>query len=155
VIASAGATIAAAAQPPSSAYRLESQPKTAAELEKRFSAPQIEILEMLNRRDSAHLVRPDPPTPGLVVPITWSDDPLTYSPFPATWPAAEPYAKAIVVDQPAQAFGAYERGRLVRWGPVSTGRKEKPRRGLLQSRAPEAAAAPTTKTGCSSGTSTS
>jgi L,D-transpeptidase catalytic domain len=72
------------------------------------------------------LVRPDPPTPGLVVPITWSDDPLTYSPFPAAWPAAEPYAKAIVVDQPAQAFGAYERGRLVRWGPVSTGRKETP-----------------------------
>ena len=26
--------------------------------------------------------------------------------------------------QPWQAFGAYESGRLVRWGPVSTGRRE-------------------------------
>jgi L,D-transpeptidase catalytic domain len=31
-----------------------------------------------------------------------------------------------VVHQPFQAFGAYEHGRLVRWGPVSTGRRENP-----------------------------
>src|SRR5437773_2769046 len=29
--------------------------------------------------------------------------------------------KAIVVDLAAQVFGAYEWGRLVRWGPVSSG----------------------------------
>ena len=107
-----------------SAYRFEPLPKTAAELAKRFTPSQIEILEMLNRRDRAHLPRVDPPTPGLVVPAAWSDDPLTYSPFPVSWPAAEGYPKAIVVHQTMQAFAAYERGRLVRWGPVSTGRKE-------------------------------
>ena len=42
------------------------------------------------------------------------------------WPAAAAYSKAIVAHQPAQAFAAYEQGRLVRWGPVSTGRKETP-----------------------------
>ena len=115
-----------AGQTPSTTYRFEPLPKTPADLSKRFTATQIEILEMLNRRDRVHLLRPDPPTPGIVVPLTWSDDPLTYSPFPQTWPAAESYATAIVVHQAMQAFGAYEKGRLVRWGPVSTGRKDTP-----------------------------
>jgi hypothetical protein len=114
------------AQDPNPAYRIEPRPKTAAELAGRFTAAQIEVLEMLNRRDRAHLVRADPPVPGIVVPVSWVDDPLVYSPFPRTWPAAEPHAKAIVVHQAMQAFGAYENGRLVRWGPVSTGRKETP-----------------------------
>ena len=115
-----------AAQSVTPSYRVEPLPKTAAELSKRFTPQQIEILEMLNRRDKAHLLRADPPTPGLVVPEAWSDDPLVYSPFPATWALAEKLPKAIVVDQPMQAFAAYEFGRLVRWGPVSSGRKETP-----------------------------
>jgi hypothetical protein len=112
------------AQAPNPAYRIEPRPNTAAELASRFTVPQIEILEMLNRRDRGHLVRADPPVPGIVVPVTWVDDPMAYSPFPQAWPAAEPRAKVIVVHQAMQAFGAYESGRLVRWGPVSTGRKE-------------------------------
>ena len=108
------------------AYHFESVPKTASELATRFTPGQIEILEMLNRRDREHLVRADPPTPGILVPTEWSDDPLVYSPFPREWPAAETLPKIIIVDQPMQAFAAYENGRLVRWGPVSTGRKETP-----------------------------
>ncbi len=114
----------AAAQTLPAAYRFESLPKTSAELARRFTPAQIDILEMLNRRDRGHLLRLDPPTPGLLVAATWSADPLAYSPFPQTWPAAESHPKAIVVHQAMQAFGAYEKGRLVRWGPVSTGRKE-------------------------------
>jgi hypothetical protein len=119
----------AAAQAPSTAsapYRFEPLPKTPAELSSRFTPAQIDILEMVNRRDRLHLLRLDPPTPGLLVPLTWSDDPLTYSPFPRTWPGAESHPKTIVVHQAMQAFGAYENGLLVRWGPVSTGRKETP-----------------------------
>jgi L,D-transpeptidase catalytic domain len=101
-------------------------PKTAAELIRRFTPDQIAVLEMLNRRDKAHLLRADPPTPGLIVPETWEGDVLVYSPFPAEWPAGERHPKAIVVSQPLQAFAAYEHGRLVRWGPVSSGRKETP-----------------------------
>ena len=84
------------------------------------------MLETLNRRDRVHLLRADPPTPGLLVPAAWAADAMAYSPFPAFWPASEPYAKLLVVSQPLQAFGAYERGTLVRWGPVSSGRKETP-----------------------------
>lgn len=117
---------AGAGQTPSPLYRFEPIPRTAAELSKRFTPAQIDILEMLNRRDRVHLLRSDPAIPGVLVPVTWSDDPLSYSPFPRTWPAAEAHAKAIVVHQPMQAFGAYEKGQLVRWGPVSTGRKDTP-----------------------------
>ena len=124
VLAVALGATAASAQPVS--YRFEPLPKTDAELAKRFTPPQIEILEMLNRRDRERLVRVDPPVPGLIVPDAWIDDPLSYSPFPQTWSAAEGHAKAIVVHQPMQVFAAYENGRLVRWGPVSTGRKETP-----------------------------
>jgi hypothetical protein len=118
--------LAQAQAPAPPAYRFEPLPKTAAELAKRFTPEQIVVLEMVNRRDKAHLLRADPPTPGLLVPEAWATDPLVYSPFPPSWPAGEKYAKAIVVDQVLQAFAAYEHGRIVRWGPVSTGRKETP-----------------------------
>jgi hypothetical protein len=113
-----------AAQSNESPYRLEPLPKTAAELAKRFTPGQIDLLEMLNRRDREHLIRVDPPVPGLIVPATWLDEPLAYSPLPGSWPAVEAHAKALVVHQPMQVFGAYEYGKLVRWGPVSSGRKE-------------------------------
>ncbi len=124
VVASALRAGSASAQPIS--YHFEPLPKTAVELNKRFDPAQIEILEMLNRRDREHLLRAEPVVPGIIVPDTWSADPLVYSPFPPTWSAAEPHAKAIVVHQQMQAFAAYEGGKLVRWGPVSTGRKETP-----------------------------
>jgi lipoprotein-anchoring transpeptidase ErfK/SrfK len=114
------------AQAPASAFIIQPQPLTAADLAARFTPAQIEILEKLNRRDSAHLVRADPPVPGLIVPAVWDDGALAFSPFPAEWAAAADYAKVIVVDQPVQAFAAYERGQLVRWGPVSTGRAQTP-----------------------------
>src|SRR5438270_585311 len=78
----------AGAQAPAASYRFEPLPRTPAELAKRFTPAQIDILEMLNRRDRGHLLRVDPPTPGLLVPVAWADDPLTYSPFPHTWMAA-------------------------------------------------------------------
>ena len=105
-------------------FTIEPLPKTITELTSRFTAEQIDILEKLNRRDREHLLRTDPPVPGLIVPATWDLDPLAYSPFPLDWTAAAALPRYIVVDQPSQAFGAYELGRLVRWGPVSTGRKE-------------------------------
>lgn len=105
-------------------FAVEALPKTIAELSSRFTPEQVEILEKLNRRDRDHLVRIDPPVPGLVVPAAWDADPLAYSPFPLEWTAAAAFPKYLVVDQAGQAFAAYEFGRLIRWGPVSTGRKE-------------------------------
>ena len=107
-------------------YAIQPLPKTAAELRDRFTPVQIDLLEKLNRRDREHLIRADPPVPGLVVPLTWTDDELGYSPLPLAWPAAETHPKHLVVHQPMQVWGAYEYGKLVRWGPVSSGRRETP-----------------------------
>jgi hypothetical protein len=57
------------------------------------------------------------------VPSVWTDSELPYSPFPPTYPAAEELPKLLVIDQAAQAFAAYDNGRLVRWGPVSSGQR--------------------------------
>jgi len=125
----AGAAYAGAqdvAPSPSLAYSLTPVPRSPAELRKQFTVSQLALLEKLNRRDVDHMLRPEPAIPGLVVPSAWDADEITYSPMPSTCEWAAPYAKAIAVHQGAQAFGAYERGVLVRWGPVSTGRKDTP-----------------------------
>jgi lipoprotein-anchoring transpeptidase ErfK/SrfK len=90
------------------------------EAQRRLTPSQLGILEKLNRRDAEHLAR----LTDIIVPEVWSDDELTYSPLPSEWAFAQAHPKLIVVDVPAQVFGAYEAGRLVRWGPVSTGREQ-------------------------------
>ncbi|HEX5759789.1 MAG TPA: L,D-transpeptidase [Thermoanaerobaculia bacterium] len=103
-------------------YRLEPGPIGESELRRRFEPAQLAVLEKLNRAGVSHLPRLE----TLVVPGEWLEDELRYSPFPpsSAWAAGHP--KALVVDQPAQAFGAYAAGRLVRWGPVSSGRRQHP-----------------------------
>jgi hypothetical protein len=108
------------------AFSLEPLPKTDKELSDRFTPAQIGILEKLNRRDRERLIRTEPAVPGLVAPNTWDEDELAYSPLPREWAAVAEHEKYLVVHQPFQVFGAYEFGRLVRWGPVSSGRKETP-----------------------------
>jgi len=115
---------AAQAVPPSASARItyHAEPLAAGELPKKFSLVQLGVLEKLNRRDLEHLAR----LTEIIAPDTWPEDELAYSPLPADWPWALAMPKALIVHQPAQVFGAYEYGRLVRWGPVSTGRKETP-----------------------------
>jgi hypothetical protein len=87
-----------------------------------MTAAQLGILEKLNRVDLVHLARET----TVIVPDRWSDDELEYSPLPQSWAWAASQPKLIVVHQPAQVFGAYEAGRLVRWGPISSGRQITP-----------------------------
>jgi hypothetical protein len=125
----AGAACAGAqdvAPSPSPHYSLIPVPRTPADLRKQFTGAQIALLEKLNRRDADHLLRAEPAIPGLVAPDLWIDDELAFSPMPAECDWAAPHGKALVVHQPMQVFGAYENGQLVRWGPVSTGRRETP-----------------------------
>lgn len=103
-------------------YHLEANTPATGSLQHRFPAWQLDILQMLNRVDLPHLAR----LSGVVVPDTWTTDVLSYSPLPGRYAAGQPFAKLLVVDQPWQVFGAYERGRLVRWGPVSSGRMTSP-----------------------------
>lgn len=100
-------------------YRLESGPLR--DLAARFEPDELGVLEKLNRADVKHLPR----LPQIVVPSEWHDE-IAHTPFPSRYEAAAAMAKALIVDQPSQAFAAYEYGRLVYWGPTSTGRQARP-----------------------------
>ena len=89
------------------------------QLECSFNEKQIALLEKLNRSDRNHLIR----LQRIIVPDRWDLDELAYSPLPISYKQARRFPKAIVVYKPGQVFGAYQRGKLVRWGPVSTGAK--------------------------------
>lgn len=100
-------------------YRIEGGPLR--ELAARFAPSQLAILEKLNRADLKHLPRLD----RIVVPSEWRAE-REHSPFPPTYDAAAAIPRVLIVDQVSQAFAAYEHGRLVHWGPTSTGRQAKP-----------------------------
>lgn len=102
-------------------YRIERLNDANRDLGSRFGGPEIALLEKLNRADATHLRR----LPQLVVPSSWRAE-QDHSPFPSSYPAANATPKLLVVDQPAQAFAAYEYGQQVHWGPVSSGRQSKP-----------------------------
>jgi lipoprotein-anchoring transpeptidase ErfK/SrfK len=102
-------------------YRIESLTDANRNLASRFGGPELALLEKLNRADLKHLQRLN----QLVVPSSWRVE-LEHSPFPSTYPAAKAAPKMVVVDQPSQAFAAYEYGQQVYWGPVSSGRQAKP-----------------------------
>lgn len=102
-------------------YRFEKLTDANRDLTARFGGPEIALLEKLNRADLKHLQRLN----QLIVPSSWRAE-LDYSPFPSKYPAASATPKLLVVDQPSQAFAAYEYGQQVHWGPISSGRQAKP-----------------------------
>jgi L,D-transpeptidase catalytic domain len=102
-------------------YRIERLTDANRDLTARFTGPEIALLEKLNRADAAHLRR----LPQLVMPSSWRPE-IEHSPFPSSYLAAAAMPKLLVVDQPSQAFVAYEYGTQVHWGPISSGRQTKP-----------------------------
>ena len=88
-------------------------------LEQRLGPAAFDVVLRLNRVDLGHARQGD----TLVVPSVF--DWARLSPFPGALPSAGLPRKLLVVSARVQAFGAYEAGQLVRWGPVSTGRREK------------------------------
>ncbi len=75
----------------------------------------------LNRVDRAHVHDGD----SLVLPDAFGDS-LDLAPFPRLLPTVRDTAKLVLVSLRLQAFAAYDSGRLVQWGPTSTGRRTKP-----------------------------
>jgi hypothetical protein len=107
----------------SSAFRVVvlDGPTHLARLKAEFGNDGFLLLQKLNRRDAAHMRK----ATRLVVPAL--PGPLEqFSPFPLEVAAAGSLGKLILVNQRVQAFAAYESGRLVNWGPVSTGTVRQP-----------------------------
>lgn len=83
------------------------------------SAERLTILK-INRVDQRYAsLRP------LMVPDSIHAE-LSYSPFPTRLEALDSVPRFILVSRRVQAFGAYENGALVRWGPTSTGKAATP-----------------------------
>lgn len=80
----------------------------------------FEILK-LNRLDLPHIRQGDSLVVSGIAPDT-----LRLSPFPQEIAPARGLSKLLLVSIRVQSFAAYQSGRLVRWGPTSSGRQETP-----------------------------
>lgn len=62
----------------------------------------------------------------LVIPDSLSPELSFYSPFPKELALLDSISKTVLIAQRIQAFGLYENGKLIRWGPVSSGKQSTP-----------------------------
>lgn len=62
----------------------------------------------------------------LIVPDTLATDLMFYSPFPKELDLLDSIPKTVLIAQRIQAFGLYENGKLIKWGPVSSGKQSTP-----------------------------
>lgn len=82
----------------------------------------LRVLYAINRVDKKHFLRQD----TLVFPDTFLSDLNRYSPFPESVEVLKPIHKIIFYSYSIQAFAAYQNGELIRWGPVSMGKRSTP-----------------------------
>lgn len=92
-----------------------------AQLQSQLGANGFVAMLKINRIDRRHILVGD----LLVIPKA-SAEIVSVAPFPIQLEVARKIPKLVLVSRRVQAFGAYESGRLVRWGPVSTGKKSTP-----------------------------
>lgn len=85
----------------------------------KFSSSEITTIVSLNRIDKNTLQRAD----TLIIPNKFDDDFLAYSAFPYTIKKLNDVPKIAIFSYPIQAYGLYEYGELVKWGPSSLGSK--------------------------------
>jgi len=95
--------------------------KSIAELESKYGKDGFEAILKINRVDRRHVTS----VATLMVPAEKTPL-LALAPFPAELDAVSHVGKMIVVSRQVQAFGAYESGKLVYWGPTSTGKSASP-----------------------------
>lgn len=85
-------------------------------------AGHLDILTAINRTDSGHIRRLD----SILVPDRYDLPVDAYMPFPQQVAALKEVRKIIIFSNPAQAFAAYEYGKLVRQGQSNMGKKASP-----------------------------
>ena len=92
------------------------------ELTDKFGDTGMRQVLAVNRLDTRNIVIGD----SLCVPDTLPDNFMYFSPYPKRIPILDSVPKILIFSYPVQAFGAYEYGRLVRWGPTSMGKRSTP-----------------------------
>ncbi len=85
-------------------------------------AQHLDILIAVNRTDSAHIKRLD----SILVPSRYDLPVKAYMPFPETVDFLKDVQKIIIFSNPAQAFAAYENGKMIYQGQTNSGKKVTP-----------------------------
>jgi lipoprotein-anchoring transpeptidase ErfK/SrfK len=101
-------------------FKIQNQ-KSIQQLESRLGPDGFLTVLKVNRVDKKHLRVGD----SLLIPQT-GNELLVLAPFPSQLESAVNVPKLVLVSRRVQAFGAYENGKLVYWGPTSTGKKTTP-----------------------------
>lgn len=90
-------------------------------LQQELGAVRFHEVLKLNRIDLRHARKGS----ALMVPREAADF-LTHSPFPDPWPAAQTLPQSLWVSIRLQAWAAFEGDKLLRWGPICSGRPATP-----------------------------
>lgn len=62
----------------------------------------------------------------LIIPDTLITDYMAYAPLPQELSILDSVPKTVLISQRIQAFGLYENGSLIKWGPISSGKLSTP-----------------------------
>jgi lipoprotein-anchoring transpeptidase ErfK/SrfK len=95
--------------------------KSLAQLKAELGDEGMMLALKINRVDLKHVRQGE----ALIIPDILND-PMLVAPFPLEIESARSIQKLLLVSRRVQAFGAYEQGKLTRWGPTSTGKKTTP-----------------------------
>jgi lipoprotein-anchoring transpeptidase ErfK/SrfK len=101
---------------------LKNKESAFAAFDKKYSKEEIHTILALNRLDFKNRWRAD----TLVIPNVLEEDFNVYSPFPKNVSSAKNINKLAMFSYPIYAYALYEKGKLVKWGPTSMGKKKTP-----------------------------
>lgn len=85
------------------------------------SDERIKIVELANRVRMSYIGERS----QFVIPSFFYPDYRSYSPYPFHYPEAASLPKLFIIDKYTQTFGAYEYGKLIHWGLVSSGKSNR------------------------------
>lgn len=105
-------------------YRLDSltNPAQIDSFQNKYAEEHKRIIFALNRIDYGRLRVGS----KMVIPDTLAIDLIKYSPFPENIEILDSIPKTVLIAQRIQGFALYENGNLIKWGPVSSGKRSTP-----------------------------
>ena len=105
-------------------YKIDSL-KTSVELDSfknKYSDADQKIIYAINRIEEGRVRAGN----AIVIPDTLLMDLLSYAPFPKKLELLNDIPKTVLISQRVQGFALYENGKLIKWGPVSSGKQSTP-----------------------------
>lgn len=103
-------------------FRMLSSKDSIKKIQRSYTGNDLYLVGLVNRVDTQHIAGLD----SLIIPGDLSAERLQYFPFPFKADGLKDIRKIVLFSYPAQAYAAYEYGRLMYTGPTNMGRKKDP-----------------------------